>query len=600
VPSDEGEDETDDDFGFLEEFDEPAPRTKRKPAPRTETPAPKSSATGSRRGGAESPANQASAKRKLAAPKTAGKPAQAAGANRRKPEGAHRQKPEAKQTAHPAKRPGGAAPPRRSAERPAPPRPEPEPAAPKASWIPDDAGYEVVGPAGGEVPVGRKQKSPGRLLVESALFAVVVLACLASGGFYLWHSGLLGGRSSGEPRPARPEAAGPEVAATSVPPGPAPLREGTSPVRGREAPPQPSEKPASLSTAGDVLEIGIAHNPEKRRWLEWAVEQYAAGERSPAVRVNLYPMEARAAAEAILGGDQRIHVWAPASKLHLEGFRRDWRAQRGKDAASNRNPIPTAEELALTPLVIVMWKGRFEAFTSKSPEVSLKTIGYAMHAKQGWGTIAGRPAWGHFKFAHTHPARSGSGLMGLALLAYRFYGKTSDLTVREVMQSDFQEYLASFASGVADTPESTGDLIKDAILRGPSVYDALLIDESTAIEYFEAAHGRWEDFQVAYPDCNVWRDNPYCVLDVPWTTEPHRRAARALLEFLLSEPIQRGALDHGFRPGNPSVSLTGPDSPFVRYEENGLRVDPPGMCDLPSRDVVENLQQSWTRITGKR
>ena len=52
-----------------------------------------------------------------------------------------------------------------------------------------------------------------------------------------------------------------------------------------------------------------------------------------------------------------------------------------------------------------------------------------------------------------------------------------------------------------------------------------------------------------------------------------KRAAGLFLDFLMSDQIQRAALEHGFRPGNLNVPVKTSDSPFVRYEASGLKVD---------------------------
>jgi hypothetical protein len=41
--------------------------------------------------------------------------------------------------------------------------------------------------------------------------------------------------------------------------------------------------------------------------------------------------------------------------------------------------------------------------------------------------------------------------------------------------------------------------------------------------------------------------------------------------------------------------MNGPESPFVRYKKYGLETDIPSVCEAPSVDVIENLQQSWIR-----
>ncbi|MCY2987966.1 MAG: extracellular solute-binding protein [Planctomycetota bacterium] len=348
------------------------------------------------------------------------------------------------------------------------------------------------------------------------------------------------------------------------------------------------------SAADGRIEIGIAYGTEKRNWLEWAAGQFVDTDDGSRIRVNLLPMDSLESAHAILDGDERIHVWSPASSLYRETLLHAWEAKH------EGQPILKEETLALTPLVLVMWKDRYDAYAARCPEVSLRTFSYAMHAKQGWATIAGRPQWGRFKFGHTHPNQSNSGLMTLLVLAYEYTGKTAGLTLSDIMTPEFQDHLTRFGTGVVGLSNSTDNLMKDMTLKGPSSYDALLVYESVAIDYLEDAKERWGPLQVIYPRSNLWNDNPYCILNTPWTTTEHQQAAETFLKFLLSPPIQERALNHGFRPGNPSVPVNGDQSPFVRFAECGLRVEIPEVCEVPSREVLQNLQQAWIRLAMPR
>jgi hypothetical protein len=64
----------------------------------------------------------------------------------------------------------------------------------------------------------------------------------------------------------------------------------------------------------------------------------------------------------------------------------------------------------------------------------------------------------------------------------------------------------------------------------------------------------------------------------------------------MSAPIQERALAHGFRPGNPAVSVRFPESPFIRNSTHGLRIDLPRMCEPPKDKVVQDLLDSFRRI----
>jgi hypothetical protein len=185
-------------------------------------------------------------------------------------------------------------------------------------------------------------------------------------------------------------------------------------------------------------------------------------------------------------------------------------------------------------------------------------------------------------------------------MAYEFSKKERDLLKDDVLSPAFQEWLIAFEKGVARPggrlTASTGTLMREMVLRGPSQYDCALIYENLAIDYFEAARDHWGELHVDYPEPNIWNEHPYYILDVPWSDARQRHAAAAFLAFLLSEPIQKRALEHGFRPGNPNVSVRFPDSPLLRHAKQGLRIELPRMCEPPSDAVLQQLLSSFRRI----
>lgn len=159
-------------------------------------------------------------------------------------------------------------------------------------------------------------------------------------------------------------------------------------------------------------EIGIAYGTEKEKWLEWAVSEFKKTPEGKKVTIKLIPMGSIEGAEAILNKDQRIHVWSPASSM-VEGLLSDkWEKEYGK------SPIHSDAILALTPMVIVMWEDRYQAFIGKYSEVNFKTLAEAVGERTGWAAIANKPDWGVFTFGHTKPTHSNSGLMSLVLTAY--------------------------------------------------------------------------------------------------------------------------------------------------------------------------------------
>ncbi|NJK90841.1 MAG: ABC transporter substrate-binding protein [Blastochloris sp.] len=299
-------------------------------------------------------------------------------------------------------------------------------------------------------------------------------------------------------------------------------------------------------------------------------------------------------AQALLGGDTRIHVWSPASALYKDTFVQDWQVKHSS------NPILREEPLALSPMVFVFWDDRYEAFIKKYNTVNFDTIGQALSAPGGWDGIAGKPEWGLFKFAHTHPNESNSGLMTLVLMAHEFYKKPQGLSMKNILAPEFQTWMNGIERGVSGFSNSTGNMMREMVLKGPASYDALFVYESVVIDYLKSARGRWGELRVTYPQLNMWNDNPYYVLDTPWSSKDHQKAAGIFLDFLVSEPIQKQSLVHGFRPGNPIVPIMEPDSPFVVHAASGLKIDIGQNCESPKAETINNLLASWQRSQGSR
>jgi Ca-activated chloride channel family protein len=368
-----------------------------------------------------------------------------------------------------------------------------------------------------------------------------------------------------------------------------------------EETPSPSSNspgsPPAIVPEPDRIELNIAYGTEKQQWLEAAVALFHESEGARGITVNLFGMGSMEGAQAVLDGPKPvpIHVWSPASSAYRDHFERQWRAKNG-----DHTPVVKSENLALTPMVYVMWESRRKPFLKKYTKVSFQTVAQAIEDPGGWAAIAAQPEWGRFKFGHTHPGRSNSGLLTLVLLAYEFAHKEHGLTLADVNELKFQTWLTRFEHGVArpggSLNHSTGTLMREMVLRGPSHFDCLLIYENLAIAYLGAARDRWGELQVDYPEPNLWNEHPFYILDVPWSDSRTRSAATLLLKFLMSEPIQKRALEHGFRPGNPDISVRFPESPLIRHANHGVRIDLSRVCEPPKDEVLQALLALSRRI----
>jgi serine/threonine protein kinase len=353
---------------------------------------------------------------------------------------------------------------------------------------------------------------------------------------------------------------------------------------------RPIDNPAVIPPAGPI-EIGIAYGTEKQGWFKEAVTDFAATPEGKDIKINLIPMGSVEGGQAVAKNeDQRIHVWSPASAMYKAAFVNDWHSKH-----PGQNPVIREEPLCMTPMVFVFWKDRYDVFIKKYKTVTFATLAEAMHAKEGWGDIAGKPEWGKFRFGQTNPDQSNSGLMALLMMACEL-NHDRPVTPADLANKDFQARITSIKQGLAGTSNSTGNLMKDMVTKGPSAFDAVIIYENLAIDYLKAAQGRWGDLHVAYPPRNIWNENPYYILDVPWSSKDQRRAAEAFLTFLLNEAEQRKAFNHGFRPVNINIPIRdNPESPFVKHKERGLNVDILGTCDPGGPETISELLKVWDR-----
>ncbi len=341
------------------------------------------------------------------------------------------------------------------------------------------------------------------------------------------------------------------------------------------------------------VEIGIAYGTEKQQWLEWAVTQFAKTSDGKRIKIKLIPMGSLESAQALLNGDRRINVWAPASAAYKDTFVREWQ-QRYND-----NPIVREQALALTPMVFVVWDERYQAFVRKYQSVSFDSVNQALQDKGAWDDIAHHPDWGNFKFGLANPTQSNSGLLMVLLAAYGYHHKTKNLTIQDVLDPGFQRWMGELEQGASGMSNSTGNLMQEMILKGPSSYDALFVYENVAIESLANAEGRWGKLRIVYPECNFWNENPYYIINASWSTPNQRKASDAFLNFLLSEPVQRESLKHGFRPASPIVPVKSLESPFIQYAGNGIRVDLPRVCEPARADVLDSLLASWRRAQAR-
>jgi hypothetical protein len=348
-----------------------------------------------------------------------------------------------------------------------------------------------------------------------------------------------------------------------------------------------------------ATEISFVYSTEKKEWIDAALVEF--GKVHPEIKVALIGKGSLDAAQAILDGKDKPVLFSPADSLVLNLLDADWQTKQRTELVAKGEDAP--QPLVITPLVFAIWEDRAEALLKAAHgHVSWKSIEKAVSSNRGWPAIGGKSDWGFVKLGHTDPTKSNSGMQALLLMTFEHYGKTSGLTVGDLLKPDYQAFVASIEKGVSKFEASTGTFMTDMIRFGPSKYDIAVVYENLVISQIENAQGRWGNLRVYYPETTLWSDHPVALLQGDWVTDAQKRAAREFVAFLRSRGMQERALAYGFRPADPSVPIRTADAqnPYTRLAQYGVKVDIPPVATPPDGPVIRNLLTMWSRVVTNR
>jgi Ca-activated chloride channel family protein len=338
--------------------------------------------------------------------------------------------------------------------------------------------------------------------------------------------------------------------------------------------------------------VSIVYGSEKKEWLEPLVQEYNAQRRETdegsTIVVEATPMGSIESARAIVEGELQPTVWSPASSLFVPVANGEWRSrEHAEDLVTGEPP-----DLVLSPVVIALWQPMAEALGWPEKNLGWADIAALATSDEGWSAF-GFPEWGSFKFGHTHPNYSNSGLVSVIAEAYAGADKQRGLTLDDLEDPDLRAFMAEVESGIIHYGSSTGFFAERMFERGPSylsaavMYENLVVAQESKRLAGQEAHA---PVVAIYPrEGTFWSNHPYAILNAPWVTPEQQAAAEDFLAFLLDQPQQLKAIELGFRPADPSLALTSP-------LDAGHGVDPSQpqtVLEVPSADVITGIQDLW-------
>ncbi len=358
--------------------------------------------------------------------------------------------------------------------------------------------------------------------------------------------------------------------------------------------PRATPTPPAPPIPSDAIELVFPYGSEKKLWLDDVTNRFNAAQNKTdsgrQIVVKAVAMGSGETVEEPLSERLKAHLISPASGAFIK------LANARSQAATGGPLVESTQDLVLSPVVIAMWKPMAEALGWPNKPVGWSDIIALTKSDQGWAKY-GFPQWGRFKFGHTHPEYSNSGLMAIIAQAYAGAGKLNDLSVADVQSKPVIDLMTDVQRGIVHYGESTGFFGRKMFSSGPEFLSAAVLYESVVIEAADPAKYTLPFPVVAiYPkEGTFWSEHPVGIINRPWVTPEHKDAAKKYIAYLLDRQQQEAALRFGFRPSDVSIPL---GEPFTAA--NGVNAaEPKTTLQTPSAEVINSVIELWKQHKKK-
>ena len=359
----------------------------------------------------------------------------------------------------------------------------------------------------------------------------------------------------------------------------------------------PNARPTKpLKPSQPELELVLTYGSEKQKWIDEVTRQFnASGRTLPSgerIKVVAVPVGSGEMVDEVLTQRRQAHLVSPAASAFILLANAESREHGQGDL------IGPTTDLVSSPVVVAMWREMAEAIGWPGKSLQWRDIfEYARDASQ-WRRVS-KPEWGSFKFGHTDPNLSNSGLDALFAETYAALGKFDGVTRRDI--SDQLDKVSSYLHGVEHSivhyGTSTGFLADRMFTQGPDYLSAAILYENLVIQANEEARQRNPAVELPqivaiYPAEGTFPSaHPIGVVQRPWVTEKHHQAGRLYIDFLLQRPQQERALRFGFRPSNNQQGID--LKPMLRPEFGVSPEQPRKFLRPPPATAIRLIQDVW-------
>jgi Ca-activated chloride channel family protein len=294
-------------------------------------------------------------------------------------------------------------------------------------------------------------------------------------------------------------------------------------------------------------------------------------------------------------------AWSPAASTWLQLLRHDRSSHDRPDILPKE-----AEPVVSTPIVLAMPEPMARALGWPDAAIGWSDLLNLANHPDGWGA-KGYSEWGAFKLGKTNPNISTTGLSATVGAFVAATGTSSDLTLDTLKDTRVRDFVAGVEKSVThygDTALTFLTNLQRADDAGTALgyVGAVAVEEKSVVDYNEGnptgdletkgRHGKPKVPLVAvYPkEGTLNSDNPYAVLEAPWSDPGKQAGAKDYLAFLREPAQQELFTDAGFRSydGHPGKGVG--DSEYLR-DDIGVPTLAP-----PSPPVLSSVRDTWKEL----
>jgi Ca-activated chloride channel homolog len=318
---------------------------------------------------------------------------------------------------------------------------------------------------------------------------------------------------------------------------------------------QPMCAPAPCAAPREAVLVSFFSSNTKEDWIDTVTAAFNAAQPTTASGKPIFVCVTHGNSGGqqlqLRNGEIEPIAWSPGDKSWVDSINLLWEDRHGRPLVSSPC-LPTV----ISPIGFAMWRSMAEALGWPDRRISWHDLVTLAADPQGWGRY-GHPEWGAFKFGHTHPDQSNSGLLILTALAHDVQGQTAPLSVEQVDSRAFEAAMRGLEFHTYHYGIQSRDLIGLMIALGQDYLHAVNTTETETLRTNQRRKDELpQPLSFIFPGRGTyWTEQPYCVLDADWVTDEQREAAH-LYGAYLREPAQQALAPASYlRPLDPSIPL---------------------------------------------